>query len=337
MLYLGNGLAAEGILGMWNRRSLVFGIGRFLGIVAPGKLWRSLCAHSALLLIVATCLFQCFLADSARAIDILPRDYVPLPDGTNLTALYYLYSHSDTLNLVGGGTFTHDTNLQSNVGVLRQIYYGDLGGHSWAAQLLLPFSAVNGEIAGENLQSASGLGDIIASWGISLLPHAQLDQNLATVLYVSFPTGNYRSDRTLNIGSNRWSFDTQIGYTQAIGAHFWFDAAADVILYTSNRDAGPTGHATLSEQPSYQAQLWLSYAPAWQSLISVGVAAQFGGAQSIDQVSNGLKTESQQVRVAYTYYFTRSFYVSGQVSHDIHAVGGYPQTIGITLRAVYLF
>ncbi len=243
---------------------------------------------------------------------------------------------SDTLNLAGGGTIKNATNLQSHTGILRQIYYGDLDGRSWAAQLILPVSTANGEIAGNHLQGATGLGDVVASLGISLLPHIEPDQNLGIVLYTSFPTGNYRSDRTLNLGSNRWSFDTQVGYTQAIGQNFWFDAAADVILYTLNRDVGPS-HASLAQHPSYQVQLWLSYVPDLRSLISVGAAAQFGGVQSINQFNNGLKAELEQIRLGYWFAVTPTFHLAGVVSHDFHAVGGFPQTIGLALRAVYLF
>jgi hypothetical protein len=314
---------------------LTQGRGVSLDKVVSQRLWLTPYSRNVFLLTVAFGLSQSF-PNGARAIDIFPRDYVPFPAGTNLTALYYLYSDSNMLNLAGGETIRNGTKLQSNTGVLRQIYYGDLGGHSWAAQLLLPVATVNGEIAGNHLQGASGLGDVVASWGISLLPHVQPDRNVGIVLYTSFPTGNYRSDRTLNVGSNRWSFDTQIGYTQALGQHFWFDAAADAILYTLNRDVGP-GHATLAQQPSYQAQVWFSYVPGLRSLISVGAAAQFGGVQSIDQISNGLKTESEQIRLGYWYAVTPAFHLAGVVSHDLHAVGGFPQTIGLTLRAVYLF
>ena len=299
------------------------------------RLWQFADSHKALLLTLVVGLSESSIPDRARAIDIFPRDYIPLPDGTNVTAFYYQYSHSDALNLAGDGTITHRTNLQSNSGVWRQIYYGDLGDHAWAAQLVLPFGTVNGEIAGAHLPSASGLGDVLASWGISLLPR-QPDRNLAIVLYTSFPTGNYQSGKPLNVGSNRLNFDTQIGYSQAIGKQFWFDAAADAILYTLNHDAGP-GQATLSQQPSYQMQLWLSYVPELRSLISVGAAAQFGGAQSVNQISTGLKTESGQIRLAYWFAVTPAFQVGGVLSHDLYVVGGFRQTMGLTLRTAWLF
>ena len=194
-------------------------------------------ARGSLLLMVAIGFSKSLFPDSATAIDIFPRDYIAYPDGTNLTAFYYLYSHANTLNLVGGRTITQNTHLDINTGIWRQIYYSDLGGYPWAAQFILPFSAVNGEVAGNHLRSVSDINDVVASLAISLIPR-QPNRNLVLALYSSLPTGTYRSDRNLNLGSNRWSFDTQLGYSQGIGEHFWFDAAADVISTRSTTMRG---------------------------------------------------------------------------------------------------
>jgi hypothetical protein len=142
----------------------------------------------------------------------------------------------------------------------------------------------------------------------------------------------------LNLGSNRWNVDTQIGYTQftQIGnRNFWLDAAADAIAYVVNRNAGPD-HKPLTQKPTYQGQLWLSYAPTenrFSPLFSLGYAVQIGGVESINQIRNGLETESHQLRAAYSYFVTKSFQVVCQVSHDVHTVGGFQQSFGLTLRA----
>jgi len=201
--------------------------------------------------------------DGAKAIDIFPRDFIAFPDGTNLTAFYYRYSHADSLNLAGGRTFSQNTHLNVHTAIWRQIYYGDWNDYPWAAQFILPASSVSGEVASNHLRSVGGINDVIASLDMSLVPRRP-DRNLAVLLYVSLPTGSYRADRTLNTGSNRWSFDTQLGYSQAIGQHFWFDAAADVIAYTLNHDAGPA-HGTLAQHPSYELQAWFSYLPDMRS------------------------------------------------------------------------
>ena len=281
-------------------------------------------------------LLRFLLAGNAMAIDIIPQDYVPAPSGTNLTGLYYLFGQYGQLNLSGIGTFKNSTNLQSNLGVFRQIRYGDFGGRAWSLQLVVPFGRADGEIAGNKLQGSSGVGDMLVSAGVSFLPHPDPRYNIGIVLYTSLPTGDYRPTRTLNLGANRFGFDAQIGYTQAIGDKFWFDAAIDGIFYTVNNDAGPN-HRLLSQRPTGQLQLWFGYKPDALSLVSVGYAAQTGGSQRIDGVATGAKTESQQVRVAYQRFLTASFQLATVLSRDIVVTGGFKETFGATVRAIYLY
>ena len=293
-------------------------------------------ANRSLVTTAGACLIQCVMHGSAQAIDILPRDYIPLPSGTNVTALYYDFIQSNQFNFVGGSTTTKDTNLRADVGIYRQTYHGDLDGRAWAVQLIAPFGTETGEIAGNRLGSSAGMGDVLVAAGISFLPRRQPTYNIGAVLYVSAPTGDYSHNQALNLGANRWSCDPQIGYTQAIGDKFWFDAAVDAILYSHNDNAGALG-ATLSQQPTYQGQVWISYVLDPASLISVGYATQLGGAQSIGGLSNGVRTDSQQVRFVYSHFLNRQFQVAGSVGHDVSATGGFQRNIELLLRAAYLY
>lgn len=273
---------------------------------------------------------------SVMAIDIVPRDYVPAPSGTNLSGLYYVYGHYGQLNLAGIGTIKSGTGLDSNVGIFRQIRYGDFDGRAWAVQLIVPFGGIEGQIAGNRLAGTGGIGDILVSAGVSFLPHPEPTYNIGVVLYTSLPTGDYRPGRTLNLGANRFSFDAQIGYTQAIGDKFWFDAAIDGIFYTTNNDPGP-GRRSLTQRPTGQLQLWFGYAPDPLSLLSVGYAAQTGGMQQIDGMPTGVRTESQQVRLSYIRFLTASFQLATVLSRDIAVAGGFKEGFGATVRAIYLY
>jgi hypothetical protein len=285
--------------------------------------------------LASACLVQCVMPRDARAIDILPRDYLPLQSGTNLTAFYYDFIQSKQFNFAGGATLKNNTDLQANVGVYRQIYYGDIDGRAWAAQLVVPFGSEQGQIAGNPIGNSGGLGDILVAAGISFLPRPQ-PYNIGFVLYVSAPTGSYSPTQPLNLGANRWSFDPQIGYTGAIGDKFWFDAAADMIIYTHNDNAGPLG-ATLSQQPTYQGQAWLSYIPDKFSLVSLGYDVKLGGAQSLDGTSTGVRTESQQIRLAYSHLLTGQFQLVGSIGHDVSVTGGFKRDVELLLRATYFF
>lgn len=270
------------------------------------------------------------------AIDILPRDYFPLPAGTSVTALYYDFATANQFNLANGPTLTNATHYQVNVGVFRQIYYGAIDGRSWAAQLVLPFGMIDSEIAGQKLPQGRGVGDIAGSLAVSLLPTPEPDRNIAISLYVSAPTGSYQANRTLNLGTRRWTFDAQAGYTQGISENFWFDVAVDVIGYTDNRATG-TSNATLHQGPSFQGQVWLSYLPSAASLISIGYSAMQGGHRSIDSFDTGLRTQSQQVRGAYTQFFTPWSQLVVSVGHDVAVTGGFKREVELLIRAAVLY
>jgi len=299
---------------------------------AYSKLGRMLCclAQSFLMTLAGAWLVQCVTASGARAIDILPRDYLALPSGTNIAAFYYDLIRSSEFNLAAVGTSKNknNTDLHIDVGVYRQIYYGDIGGRSWAAEVVVPFSTEAGQIAGNKLGRSTGVGDILVAAGISFLPQLERTYNIATALYVSMPTGSYSPTQRLNLGANRWSFDPQNGNK------FWFDAAVDVIMYTNNDDIG-VYHAILRQQPTYQGQVWLSYVPDKSSLVSVGYAVQVGGAQNINGINTGIKTASEQVRFAYSKSLTNQFQVVGSVAHDVSVTGGFKKDVEVLFRALY--
>jgi hypothetical protein len=281
-------------------------------------------------------LAQCWLTAGAWAIDIEPRDYVPAPSGTNILALYSLYDDYGPLNIARGPTIGGATDVQSVLEILRYIHYGDIQGRSYALQLVVPTGTLHGEIAGQKLPSDGGIGDLLLAAGVSLLPHPQPNVNLAIVSYTSVPTGSYAPERLLNLGANSWSEDVQFGYTQGIGAKGWFDFAADMVVYGANAQAGPN-RQTLLQEPTYQLQAWLSYAVYRTSLISAGYSALLGGTQSVGGVQNGVKTQSQQIRAAYTQVLSPSFQILASVTHDINVVGGFKQTFGLLVRAAYFF
>jgi hypothetical protein len=279
---------------------------------------------------------QCWASLGAWAFDIEPRDYIPAPSGTNLIALYSLFQDYGPLNLAGGPTIGGNTGVRSELEVLRYIYYGDITGRSYALQLVLPMGTAHGEIAGRKLAGTGGIGDLLLAAGVSLLPHPEPDMNVGIVSYTSLPTGSYAPERALNLGANRWGEDVQVGYTQGVGGKLWFDFAADIGVFAANPQAG-VSRQPLVQQPTYQLQSWLSYIISPTSLASVGAAALLGGTQTLGGAPNGLKTQSQQIRAAYTQVISPSFQLLGSVAHDVNTAGGFKQTFGVTLRAAYFF
>jgi len=278
----------------------------------------------------------CWLGTDACAIDIEPRDYVPLPAGTNLVALYSIFSDYGPLNIARGPTIRGATDAHSVFEILRYIYYGAVDTRSYALQLVIPTGTLHGQISGQKLASDGGSGDMLVAGGVSLLPHPEPKFNIAIVSYTSLPTGSYAPERLLNLGANRWSEDVQFGFTRGLGERLWFDFAVDGIVYGVNGDAGPR-HQTMLQQPTFQLQSWLSYSISAASWVSAGYSSLLGGTQTLGSVENGVTTQSQQIRAAYTKFLSPSFQLLGSIVHDLNTVGGFKQNFGLTIRAVCFF
>src|SRR5262249_4384893 len=161
----------------------------------------------------------------------------------------------------------------------------------------------DGKIAGTRLGDASGVADPIVSAGYWFINRPEQKRYLSAVTFLTLPIGTYDRHRTLNLGGNRWQNDLQADFTQGFLEQYTVDIAADWIWYGDNTSAG-TGHQTLSQSSTYTTYLWLSrditpeiravFPNALNTSISVGYAGSFGGAQKLDGISVGAKTDEHQ-------------------------------------------
>lgn len=286
------------------------------------------------------------------AIDYQPFDWVPLPPGTNVVMGYYEYGKHDAYNNTITGTATENTKLDSNIGIARYLHYAGadhlIFGHQWDFNALVPFGSLsNGEINGYQLGNASGAGDPIVTAGFWFINQPENGRWLSAADYVTIPIGSYNRYQALNLGGNRWQNDLQVDFTQMFLKKWTIDLSADWIYYGDNTEAGATGSQRLSQAASYGAFAWLSYdlsdpmrrimPSSSHSYISIGYAGTFGGAQKLDGINTGAKTEEQQIRLTYMMFFTPTWQGLLSVNHDVHVAGQFDQEFGLVLRIAKLF
>lgn len=276
-------------------------------------------------------------ASVAWAIDIQPRDYRLLPPGTNLGLVYYDYAHRESLSIDNGPTLNNGTHLDSHIGILRYVHYTELAELPIAVEALVPFGTLNnGEIGGTSLKSASGFADPYLAVVIWPYHDAEQGTDVAIGSYTQPPLGNYNRNRVLNLGTNRWTQDFQLSVTQSLGTAFTFEVASDVIFYTDNTNANREGQ-TLTQQPTWQFQTWLSYDITPRSYIAAGYNSYYGGQQKVAGTYNGLKTSVQEIRGTYAQFITDSVQLLGSIYHDVAVEGGFKRDIGVTLRVLTVF
>jgi hypothetical protein len=175
-----------------------------------------------------------------------PRAYSPSPTGTNF-ALASL-AHQDGSVVFDASLPITDVSAKVNAAALGYVRTFDLFGRSASAAIALPYvwGTISGRVEEQAREiSRSGIGDTTVRLVSNLLGGPALDPKafaarapettLGLALYVVAPTGQYFPDKLINVGSHRWSFKPELGFSHPAGP--WvFEAYAGVWFFTANDD-----------------------------------------------------------------------------------------------------
>jgi len=251
-------------------------------------------AATWIVLLVAAC-------GAALAQDLAPRAYVIVPVGSNAITLADSFNDG-TLLLDGSVPITDATGRLNATSVT---YFRALGlfGRSASVLVALPigYGTFAGEIDGVSQSTErSGLFDASARLSINLVggPAMTLPEMRAwrrkTIVGVSLkivaPTGQYDPTQLINLGSNRWSFKPEIGYSGRWGK--WaVDAYGAVWLFTENpeffsNNEWVSGTHTQSQDRIGAVETHLSYDVRPRLWVSLDGNFWYGGRTSVDGVEN---------------------------------------------------
>jgi hypothetical protein len=181
-----------------------------------GDAWR----RPAVLRAAGAALLLLALAEPGLAQDDGARLYMMVPSKTTIASLRLHRLHSNLAS--DPGTVAEGDDLDTTLGVFQFVQALDFAGRQGFVFLVVPASRIEGPA-----DSASGFGDAQLGfvYGIhgtpSLSGEAYADHRpgLAVNLLGKFffPTGEYRSGRSVNAGANRWALRLGVPIVYAIG------------------------------------------------------------------------------------------------------------------------
>ena len=206
-------------------------------------------------------------ANRTFAQELEPGVYWPLPIGLNILT---------AANNFNWGDVTFDPSLpvedaSSRINATAAAYTRALSiaGRSANAGVVLP--VVGGHVEGVYLGTFTevdrfGLGDPRFRLGVNLYgapamaPKEFASFEWQTLVGVSFivvpPLGQYDNTKVINLGTNRWSFKSELGYAHAMGP--WvLELMGGVWWFTDNHDF--VGGRTRAQDPIASAQAHLTY------------------------------------------------------------------------------
>jgi Putative MetA-pathway of phenol degradation len=211
----------------------------------------------------------------------------------NQIELAYAYAHStasiDTSLVVAGARF----NLNQGT-ITYTRYFGFLHRTAWV-EASVPLAGLSGSISGTNIQgSITGAGD--SSYAVTALlkggPALGADQfadykpttTVGLSVNISAPTGQYNSNKLLNLGSDRWSFNPEIAVSHPFGSEqkWQWDVYARAYFFTDNTLYN--GREILRQQPLPGLEGHVSYFFVHSAWASIDTLYSFRGATVIDGV-----------------------------------------------------
>lgn len=183
----------------------------------------------------------------AVAQELTPRAYWPMPIGTNVLVLGYQRNTGDIVI----DPSLPITGVESEIDYFQVTYQHsfNLFGRSATAQLSLPFADgfTEGTVDGEFLQrKTTGITDARFRMAVNLVGAPAMDAAgfralradpktiVGASLLVQVPTGEYNSDKLLNLGTNRWSVKPAIGVIIPLHPTWLFEIELGAWLFGDN-------------------------------------------------------------------------------------------------------
>jgi hypothetical protein len=254
---------------------------------------------------VAGVLWLILIATPALAQDLDPRAYAKVPVGFTIAIVGVSFS--------SGGVLTDPTlpveNVHADVwtpsiGVAQSF---NLSGKTAQALVALPYSwaHVTGNVA-EQAQyvDRSGLSDMRLRLSVLLAgAPAMTPQQFAksprrpivgTSITIVAPTGQYGSERLINLGNNRWAFKPEVALSYPLGHGWLADMYGGVWMFTSNGSFYP-GTAVRRQKPIGALQAHVSYSLSVKAWCAFDATWYAGGQPLVDDVPQGAPQRNSRV------------------------------------------
>lgn len=203
----------------------------------------------------------------AHAQDLEPRKYSNAPIGMNFLLAGYTYSQGGVV--ADPAMPLEDANIEVHKLILAYVHTFDLWGLSSKLNVVVPYACASGsaKFAGEPIErNVCGFGDprfrlTVNFYGAPALSMKEFqgykqDTIAGISLQVTPPAGQYDSTKLVNIGTNRWSFEPEIGVSKTAGP-FTMEIATGVTFYSDNTNF--LEGQTLETDPIYSIQGHIIY------------------------------------------------------------------------------
>jgi hypothetical protein len=241
-------------------------------------------------LIVVTVIGLIFTTRGIQAQSLEPRAYSNAPVGLNFLLLGF--QNPKGALLFDPALPFEDVNAEIDMALFAYVHTLDVAGKSAKIGVLLPyarFSAAGFLDGNFRTRDTSGLADPALYYSMNFhgapalsskeFSNYQQHTIVGFTFKLTAPLGKYEPDKIFNLGTNRWSFEPEIGVSQALG-NWTLEASAAVTFYTDNNDFVNGG--TRQQDNVYSTQLHAIYSFPKNIWLALSATYYTGGKTTID-------------------------------------------------------
>lgn len=267
----------------------------FIAATPLVRAWRDVIAGPGVVPVVIALVL---VASHADAGEIEPRAYGNSPVGVNF--LIGVYAHSEGGLSTAASSPIQDAHLGMDTGILAYARTLDLWGTPGKIDVILPYSNLSGNamVAGHYKErNVHGFHDPRFRFSVNFLGAPvlsvqefagyQQDLIIGASVQVSAPLGQYDPDKLVNLGTNRWFVNPDIGISKAWG-DFTLELSTGVIFFSDNDDY--YGGRVLEQDPVSSSQFHALYSFGKGYWAALSGTYDYGGRTTID----GMKGDDLQ-------------------------------------------
>ncbi|MEZ0258890.1 MAG: transporter [Chthoniobacter sp.] len=272
-----------------------------------------------------------------RAQDLEPRAYSNSPTGLNFVIVGYGYAKGSVLT--DPSLPLENVSNEAHVGIFAYATTLNVLGNSAKFDMIVPYTslAAKGLVFGQpQARFVNGFADPAFRFSMNFIGAPAMTapefknyrQNfiLGASLRVTAPLGQYDSDRLVNIGTHRWSFKPEIGFSKAFGP-WTVEYTPSVTFYTNNEDFFGGKMRAVAPLVAMQAGISYTFAPGGWLALNAGYFV--GARTTVDDVRNDDQQEGTRfgatLALPVNRYHSVKFYgltgYDAHREHDFQAVG----------------
>jgi hypothetical protein len=266
--------------------------------------WKKISVYTILILLIK-------ITDPLNAQDLDPRAYVWVPVNGNFLSSGFAFSEGGVLTDPSLPIENLKANVQTlNIGYLRSF---NLLGKTATAFAALPYSwaQASADVNGQRESiSRSGFSDmrmrlsvlLVGAPATTIQKFAQVKHKtiLGMSVTVTAPTGQYFSDKLINLGTNRWAFKPELALSHPMGKRWLIDVYTGVWLFTQNNQFY-TGKSKRTQQPMGAFQAHLSYTIRPKMWLAVDATYYVGGESSIDDIVKDDRQSNSRIGATFVF------------------------------------